>query len=346
MHEYIEIQFRRNGRPFRVARQVKQGFEFEEPDPPTRTIDIGFAAADEGTKYRMQRIRQIKGWNAQRFDVKVSVEDGSLVLRGDDRYALPEGWYSVTANVSGAKVRKVDKRRVEVEQDQHALQGIDLELDERTIDVDLTGADADIQRVIAASTLDDAPAVRWLQDDDVRPTRRACALNLLGTLRVTPTASAPLLSDVDCLFLGKDERTYARVMPAFYSRVLALSDAADNRVYAEGHPHAKIHEELLSALTEFDAGAAGRFGPDGLWSFRAEGSPSLQMVIARPTGGYPMEFVDLDLDLGNPLQDIVGLVIHIGELVDGRPTNHLDLWSTLRKQKATAPYLYYSVLKA
>jgi hypothetical protein len=67
------------------------------------------------------------------------------------------------------------------------------------------------------------------------------------------------------------------------------------------------------------------------------------MVIARPNTSYPMDFADFDLDLGNPLQDVVGLVIHIGELLDGKPTNHLDLGDSLRKNKATAPYSYYTV---
>jgi hypothetical protein len=53
MHEYIEVQFRRNGKGFRIARQVSGGFEFEESDPPTRTIDLGFALFDDGTRYRM-----------------------------------------------------------------------------------------------------------------------------------------------------------------------------------------------------------------------------------------------------------------------------------------------------
>ncbi len=344
MHEYIEIQFRRRGKPFRVLRQVKSGFEFDETDPPTRTIDIGFAAADEGTEIRMRRIRQVKGWDAQRFEMRVSVEDGSLVLRGDDPFSLPEGWYSITANVNGAKVKKVAKRRVEVVQDRHAVQQIELELDERTIDVDLAGADPTIQGLLDASTLDGQVGTNWVQDESIRPTRRACALNLLATLRVTPTRSAPLLAEVDCLFLGRDDRCYARVTPAFYARVLALSDMPNNKVYAEGVPHAKIHEELLAAITDFDATAVGCFGPSGLWSFRAEGSPSLQMVIATPTTTFPMEFADLDLDLGNPLQDLAGLFVHVGELLDGKPTNHLDLRARLHKaNSATAPFVYYSV---
>jgi len=118
MHEYIEIQFRRRGKPFRVKRQIAEGFEFEEANPPTRTIDIGFVAFGDGTKYRLNRIRQVKGWSGQEFRLRISVEDGSLVLRGDDEFSLPEGWYNVTANVSDAKVKKVPPR-VEVVHDDH-----------------------------------------------------------------------------------------------------------------------------------------------------------------------------------------------------------------------------------
>jgi hypothetical protein len=346
VHDYIEIRFRKRGRPYRVARQVEQGFEFDEPDPPARAIHLGFRAYDDGTKYRLERIRRIKGWRPERFDIRVSVEDGSLVLRGDDRYALPEGWYQITADVDGAKVRKVDRRRVEVPHDGHGVVTIDLALDERTIDVDLARADADVLRLLEASVLDGRAGTDWVADAAIRPTRRACALNLAASLRVTPTKSGPLLHEVERVFLGLDDRVYARVTPRFYERVQALSESPDRPVYAEGHPHAPIHEALLTALAAFEPETANRFRPAGLWSFRAEGSPSLQMVIARPETPYRAEFADLDLDLGNPLQDAVGLVVHLGELLDGKPTNHLDLWKKLRKQKRVAPYLCYTVASA
>ena len=99
---------------------------------------------------------------------------------------------------------------------------------------------------------------------------------------------------------------------------------------------------LIPAIGEFDDNAKGVFDETGLLSFRAEGRPSLQMVIATPKGTYDHRFVDLDLDLGNPLQDVVGVVVHIGELLNGKPTNHLDLWKKLAAGKAKS-YLYYSV---
>jgi hypothetical protein len=344
MHEYIEVRFRKDAKRLPIVRQGKEGFEFAERDPPQRKINLGFRAYDAGTRHRMQRIRQVKGWGPDRFDIKVSTEDGSLVLRGDDRWSLPEGWYEVTANIDGAKVKKIDKRRVEVIHDGHGSLTIDLELDERTIEVDLEEADEEILRVLDVSTLDGDGGRNWVQNPDVRPTRRACALNLLTTLRLTPTKSAPLIRDVDCFFRGRDDRTYARVKPSFYERIHSLADDESKPVYEEGPPHARIHEELLSAISEFDSEAAGFFTRKGLISFRSEGRPSLQMVIARPSEAFPMEFADLDLDLGNPLQDVVGLSIHIGELLDGKPTNHLDIGKQLLKAGKTADYVYYKVI--
>jgi hypothetical protein len=46
--------------------------------------------------------------------------------------------------------------------------------------------------------------------------------------------------------------------------------------------------------------------------------------------------------VANPLQDVTGLLIHIGELLDGKPTNHLDLRKMIAKGRGE-PYLYYTV---
>jgi hypothetical protein len=84
------------------------------------------------------------------------------------------------------------------------------------------------------------------------------------------------------------------------------------------------------------------FTDEGLRSFRAEGAPSLQLVMSTPQANFAHTFVDADLDLGNPLQDVAGLMVHLGELLNGTPTNHLDLARKLSKGKAK-PYLYYRV---
>jgi hypothetical protein len=58
-----------------------------------------------------------------------------------------------------------------------------------------------------------------------------------------------------------------------------------------------------------------------LTSFRAEGKPSMQVVVAVPPPDLAHTYAEFDLDLGNPLQDVVGFFVHLGELLDGKPTN-------------------------
>jgi len=43
------------------------------------------------------------------------------------------------------------------------------------------------------------------------------------------------------------------------------------------------------------------------------------------------------------LQDLVGFFVHMGELLDGKPTNHLDLRKDLARTKAS-DFLYYRVV--
>ena len=69
------------------------------------------------------------------------------------------------------------------------------------------------------------------------------------------------------------------------------------------------------------------------------------MVIATPPAGLAHTYAEFDLDLGNALQDIAGFIVHTGELLDGKPTNHLDLRKSLAKTKAK-DFLYYTLSAA
>ena len=52
---------------------------------------------------------------------------------------------------------------------------------------------------------------------------------------------------------------------------------------------------------------------------------------------------DFDIDLGNPLEDVDGFVVHMGELALGGDTNHLELHDAL-DTGAMKPFLYYTVV--
>ena len=51
----------------------------------------------------------------------------------------------------------------------------------------------------------------------------------------------------------------------------------------------------------------------------------MQVVVAIPPPDLPHTYAEFDLDLANPLQDVLGFFVHMGELLDGKPTNHLDM---------------------
>jgi len=338
VNEYIEVNFRRKGKPLRIKRQVPaEGIELDEADPIQRTVSIGFDAANDITEYRLRRVRQLQGWEPGQFRLRVSAEDGSLVLRGVDPLALPQGRYTVRVRLEEAKTRE-RTRTLQVDENSHAVSVVDVETDDRDVDVDL-GTDAEIMRVLGNSSFDDEDAVDWLEGD-WRPAKKACLLNLVASLRVRPTLSAPLIKYVQGFYQIGNERGFAKVDREFLTRLEELANDPKKPFYREGRPKADIHRKLVDSIP---ADVLPLFSADRLVSFRGEKSPSLQAVVAEPPAGYPSTFADIDLDLGNPLQDIAGFIVHMGELVGGNPTNHLDLRKKLAKTSAGA-FLYYKVV--
>jgi hypothetical protein len=342
VNEYIEVQLRRNDRPLRIRRELPEGIELDEADPITRAVAIGFSPADDMTDYRLRRVRQLQGWDPDQFQLQQSVEDGSLVLRGVDKYALPPGRYTVRVSLNEAKTRE-RTRTVRIEEDRHAVSIVDVKTDDREVEVTL-GDDEDITRVLEASVFDGESALAWLEGD-ARPAKKACLLNLLASLRVRPTLGEPLIDHVQGFYQIGVERAYATVDSEFLPRLKKLSENPAQRFYPEGQPKDSMHKRLIESIP---IDLRPLFSPDRLLSFRGEAlgkGPSLQAVVAVPPVAHPATFADIDLDLGNPLQDVVGFIVHMGELLGGDPTNHLDL----RKKLAATPagaFLYYKVTAA
>jgi len=341
MNEFIEVRFQKNGRRLRVKRQLPGGIEFDEADAIERTVGIGFMARSDATRERMRSIARVQGWDPGQFKLNVSVEDGSLILRGVNSDALPGGAYKVRFEIEEAETSG-GFQPVDVDHDSGASVQVNVEMDDRIIKVDLTDCDPQIEALLQRSTIDGAGAADWVRDDDHRPARRACLLNLLASLRSRPTQSASLIDHVHDVFLAANDRVYARVDRSLLDTVNDLVKDPEKPFFAEGAPHAPIHGRLLSAIPE-PIDVRARFTQ--LLSFRGEGKPSMQIVSAVPPPDLPHTFVDFDLDLGNPLQDVLGFIVHMGELLSGKPTNHLDLRKTLGKTRA-APFLCYTVASA
>ena len=86
----------------------------------------------------------------------------------------------------------------------------------------------------------------------------------------------------------------------------------------------EIHRRLLDDLPV--AGDAARSADYSLISYRVDGQPSLQTVVAIPPAGSGCgSYADFDLDRADPLQDVRGFAIHMGELLSGKMTDHFAL---------------------
>jgi hypothetical protein len=340
MNEFIEIGLRKpNDQRVRIMRQTPGGIELEETDPLERTVGVSIAGRGDATKHRMQRIGQVKGWHPGEFKLKMAVERGNLVLRGVDADALPLGFYWIGLEIEEARVQP-RRLSVEVTQDGNALVDFKLEQDEREVETDLLNCSAAVDRVLSDSTVDGRGCRDWVLSTQPRATKRACLLNLLSVLSVTPTKSAPLIDDVHEVFRVFNDRAFFKVSRLLLTRLQELALDPARPVYAEGTPTAPIHARLLRDIPE-PIETIEKF--QGLSSFRAEGKPSLQSVVAIPPTDLPYTFAEFDLDLGNPLQDVVGFITHMGELFSGKPTNHLDMRRNLASTKA-AEFLYYKVV--
>jgi hypothetical protein len=219
MNEVIEVQFRKNGKRLRVKRQLPGGIQFDEPDPLERTVGIEFRAQNEITRMRMDGIRRIQGWQPGEFKLNMAVEDGSIVLRGVNEHALPEGRYRIRLRIEEANTPQ--SQMAVIDHDDRAIVAIAVAMDNRAVDVGLADADQGILAVLERSRVDGEPAVDWLEDTNRRPTRQACLLNLIASPRTRPAAGARRCCRC-CSCLSRRERS-----PVRQSRSQAARHAAD-----------------------------------------------------------------------------------------------------------------------
>jgi hypothetical protein len=347
VNEGFSIRLRRGGKTWPIdSLSNDEGLVFDnETDAFPRSLTLEFDGDNAATTYRMNRVRELRGWNAGVFDLNLAERDGLLFVSGVDPDALPPGYYWFRLWIDDVIIPAKDFHFHLEEDTSDTVVTIDVATDPR--DIELTEAiddfDDEIKRIIESpdSRADGLAIPDWLDDTDPRPSRKACLLNLMAKLRTAPTAGDPLIATVDSVFFCGNERVYARVTSDLFVRLQALADDPDRPFYAEGPPTSSMHQKLLESIEAH--GWANKANYE-LWSFRQEGNPSMQIVCATPTmGGMPF-CADLDIDLGNPLQDLQGFAIHMGELIGGDATDHLDLWKKLSKG-ATKNYLYYDVKK-
>jgi hypothetical protein len=273
-------------------------------------------------------------------------------------HALPSGRYEWRLTVDGLHAADRPHQHFDVPTDGDGVVEVEAPFFSDVRRVNLRTApkdfpDDDIRTLVFAeeSRLDGKPAADWLEASDVTPQRRALVLNILAKLRCVPSPDAPLIRKVEAILGAQNDRVYMRMSPTLIDEFGSL---VDGDFFRREHGRlAPIHQRLLSWV-RMRVDPPEPEVPFKLTSFRQAATfTSLQVVLASidrkklkkndppppPTGCY----ADLDIDVGGSLTDIVGLVAHVGELLNGSMTDHVGLHDRLAKDGNLSPFLYYTV---
>ncbi len=342
MNESILIQLKRNAAMVPIDRLTPDGIEMDaETDSWPRGLAIRFDASSPITKLRMDRVRQTKGWGSREFKLITAVRDNALVIQGVDRNSLPPGHYWFELQIGDLILP--ERISVELREGKETVVELETRNDPRQVEPMFDSRlDAQIGRVLSQSKMDGVCLSEWIGNRLPRPSRKACVLNLLAKLRSAPAGAEPLLAQVRSLFLADVDHCYGIVSGEFFARLKALAAAPERLFAADKLPVASIHRKLLRRIEALESDAA-KFR---LHNFRQTGNLSLQILIASPPGGDLSRpfYADFDIDLGNPMHDLRGFFIHIGELLSPGKTDHLKLRQKLAEDPSVREFLYYRVL--
>lgn len=348
MNERILVDLRSNGKPLLVQSLNRDGLILMgDGDTWPRGMTLEFDGRSSVTKLRMDRIRHLRGWHPWQFKFDVSVQSGCLALSGVDANALPSGDYWFRLRIGDLQLPK-GRISARVPDNGDVVVRVDAGHDRRRIELtgDPVDFDPEVRRILESpeSRVDGVPLISWLRDPGKKARRKACVLNLLAKLRTTPSLGDPLIRSVRSVFFADVDRIYAATSADFLSRLQALAANPKKPFYDEGSPKSAVHLRLKERMKDLEVDAQSFT----LQSFRQEGKNSLQAVVAIPPGATGASgpsrahYADLDIDLGNPLQDIQGFFIHLGELLGSGKTDHIDLHDKLAKG-STSQFLYYEV---
>jgi len=344
MDERILLRFQHGGTPMRaVSFQTNTGIVFEEPkDASPLNLAIGVQSLQP---VRLEAVRRRHDWRNKEFKLDVVLHDGGLLLSGfkGDREGLPPGPYDLTVEVESYRFKDPTPRVVLPEGKQKAVV-FDAEVDTRNIAL-RGNFDKATDKLVNNSSIDTDPLLTWLASKTPRPARKACLLNILTKLAAPPMPKVKkgLTHRFQSLHFADVDRIYGVADPALKDDLTGFV-AKEGWVF-EGRPKAAVHKKVVSdAIARFPADLAGRTEKDfQLESWRQGGRTCLQVVIATPLFKQDKSYVEADIDLGNPLWDLDGLFVHLGELLDPSRTDHFDVHRKLKKGD-TEDFVFYDVV--
>lgn len=304
-----------------------------EFDPYPRKLKLQFSPRSEAARHRIDQIKIKNNWVQYIFNAKLDQQH--LRFNTDNPDDMPAGDYSVRLWIEDLSIEpkemplKIKKKGGELI--------VNVPVDARKIDIRpsfANNADQDISDLLDRSVnLDQLPLKQWLLDPRPRPQRVACLLNILAVLRTSPSSDSPFITLINRIIAVLPDRIYAEVDPQLKARLQNLVNTTN---FYEDWVVLPEHKNVILF--------AGKNPDDyNLSSFRQAGHPSMQFSISnRKLGNEPFHYADIDLDLGNPLQDAVGFLVHVSELFSDAKTDHISLQHDLNVPP-TDHFLYYDV---
>ncbi len=344
MNEKLVFRFRQNGQPLAIDNLAP--LELDRGgvalDGETSAWPRGLRFAFEGVdsfKEGLNRLRDQMANGNHRFSV--SVENGALSFTTIKPDRIPTGTYNYRIRISDLDIQN-GEGSVELNEGGHPVE-IPLDVRPKRYIVkpsDSIQSDHPIRDLVnGSSRIDGKSIIDWLKDDAPRPKRKACLLNLLGRLRVSPTTNDPLINFVQEIFHADVDRIYAKVDLELFNRLQELGQF----IHDHG-PIDPVHHHLLRRIPHEDQDATEQYRK-AMKSFRQNSQPSLQIVVFPPPDDRPGRgcYADIDIDLGNPKRDIAGFFIHLGEYLAEGKTNHIKLNKILMKDPILNGHLHYTI---
>lgn len=344
MDERILLQFENDGKPMKVVSfNAAEGIAFHKPkDASPLNVAIGLQALLPG---RLDAVRLRNDWREKQFNLDVTVKDGGLLLSGfrGDPEGLPFGAYDLTVEVESYRFKNSQQRIVLKKGAQRDVIII-AEADRRRVEL-LDNFDTATEALVRTSSIDGDTLEAWLTSATPREARKACLLNILTKLAAPPMpgiSKRSLTSRCVSLHFADVDRVYGSADPALRAD---LDEFVRKEGWVfEGRPKASIHQKVVRDAMKRFPELKGRSQDDfALTSYRQGGRNCLQIVVAEPQFAHPVLYVDVDIDLGNPLWDLQGALIHLGELLDSGRTDHFALHDNLATA-ATKDFVFYRVV--
>jgi len=344
MNESILVEFERGGElaPVTSVRTTRSephetGIILSgETSASPRGFALSLRPRDEVTRLAIERVQRRLSWlHPRHFEVDATRQGERLRLEGVDAGALPPGSYELRFRVGGMQLQPLS-RTIRIRKNKATVVLFREKATARTLRLNRSVEEFDevSQSILKhpESILDGLSAAEWLTRKKHQDRRKAVLLNILAKLAALPSVKEPLNRMVQHVFFAELDRVYCAVSEEFHELVRRsfLHDAAV-------HP---THQRLLSRIP---GGNAEHYT---LHSYREKASSSLQVVVAVPKEGMKdrTHYSDMDIDKGNPGWDLKSFLIHVGELLDPRKTNHLTLHKKLATGKPSDS-LYYDVVQ-